>query len=96
MRRSSLLLLDEPLVGLDPEARVTVIRAIRNIAQGRTTLVVHHGEIDEFRPDVHIDLDNQTPRPTADARPGDQPAGPSFGPPRIDSAVRSIPEEATV
>jgi ATP-binding cassette subfamily B protein len=57
IRRSSVLLLDEPLVGLDPDARPLVIRAIRNIALGRTTLVVHHGELDELAPDVHLHLE---------------------------------------
>ncbi len=68
VRHASLLLLDEPLVGLDPDARVTVIAAIRNIAQGRTTLVVHHGDIAELAPDVHIDLDNRPslPHPVLD------------------------------
>jgi ABC-type multidrug transport system fused ATPase/permease subunit len=59
VRRASLMLLDEPLVGLDPDARTTVIHAIRNIARDRTTLVVHHGDLDELAPDVHIDLDNR-------------------------------------
>jgi ABC-type transport system involved in cytochrome bd biosynthesis fused ATPase/permease subunit len=69
VRKASLMLLDEPLVGLDPEARTTVIRAIRNIAKNRTTLVVHHGDLDEMAPDVHIDLDDRPtlPSPTSTA-----------------------------
>ncbi len=50
VRDASILLLDEPLAGLDPEARSVVARAIANIAAGRTTLVVHHGDLDELAP----------------------------------------------
>lgn len=56
LRDASILLLDEPLSGLDPEARETVARAIANIAGGRTTLVVHHGDLSELRPDYKLDL----------------------------------------
>ncbi len=56
LRNASLLLLDEPLTGLDPDARTLVARAIRNIAAGRTTLVVHHGELSEIAPDIHLEL----------------------------------------
>lgn len=56
LRDASILLLDEPLAGLDPAARRTVARAIRNIADGRTTLVVHHGDLGELNPDLVIDL----------------------------------------
>ncbi|MEZ5250215.1 MAG: ABC transporter ATP-binding protein [Ilumatobacteraceae bacterium] len=59
VRRASVLLLDEPLVGLDPDARSLVIRAIRNVARDRTTLVVHHGELDELSPDAHLHLDRR-------------------------------------
>jgi ATP-binding cassette subfamily B protein len=69
VRRASIVLLDEPLVGLDPDARALVITAIRNIARGRTTLVVHHGDIEELRPDEHLDLDaRRLPSPTPAAR----------------------------
>ena len=69
VRRASVLLLDEPLVGLDPAARTLVIAAIRNIAHERTTLVVHHGDLDELQPDAHLDLDARPlPRPTAAQR----------------------------
>ena len=59
VRDASILLLDEPLSGLDPEARRTVSRAIRNIADGRTTLIVHHGETSELAPDLCISLDER-------------------------------------
>ena len=66
VRRASILLLDEPLVGLDPDARVLVIAAIRNIAAHRTALVVHHGDLGELQPDEHLDLDSQpVPLPSA-------------------------------
>lgn len=56
VRDADLILLDEPLVGLDPDARTSVIAAIRNISRDRTALVVHHGDLDELAPDVHVDL----------------------------------------
>jgi ABC-type multidrug transport system fused ATPase/permease subunit len=57
LRDASILLLDEPLAGLDPDARILVARAITNIAAGRTTLVVHHGELDELGPDMELRLE---------------------------------------
>lgn len=65
LRDASILLLDEPLGGLDPEARMLVSRAISNIAAGRTTLVVHHGDFDDLRPDMELRLE----RPEAGLRP---------------------------
>lgn len=52
LRSASVLLLDEPLAGLDPEARALVGRAIRRTAAGRTTLVISHGPSVEIDPDV--------------------------------------------
>lgn len=62
LRDASILVLDEPLAGLDPDARDTVARAITNIADGRTTLVVHHGSLDELRPDYKIGLSRKPQR----------------------------------
>jgi len=56
LRDGSVVLFDEPLAGLDPDARRTVARAIRNIANGRTALVVHHGPLDDLRPDFQLQL----------------------------------------
>lgn len=56
LRDASVLLLDEPLSGLDPAARRIVANAITNIAGGRTTLVVHHGDLNELSPDYQLDL----------------------------------------
>ena len=57
LRDASILLLDEPLAGLDPEARTLVARAISNIADGRTTFVVHHGDLTDLGPDIELRLD---------------------------------------
>ncbi|MEZ5246100.1 MAG: ABC transporter ATP-binding protein [Acidimicrobiales bacterium] len=62
VRDASILVLDEPLTGLDPDARDTVARAIKNIAAGRTTLVIHHGDLDELDPDACLRLSHR-PRP---------------------------------
>lgn len=56
IRDASLLLLDEPLSGLDPDARLVVSSAIRRIAAGRTTFVVHHGTLDPLAPDVEFNF----------------------------------------
>lgn len=57
LRDARILLLDEPLTGLDPEAREVVGHAIRHIAAGRTALVVSHGPASELEPDQIIRLD---------------------------------------
>ncbi len=62
LRDASILLLDEPLAGLDPDARDTVASAITNIAAGRTTLVVHHGSLDELGPDYCVTLRHRPER----------------------------------
>lgn len=56
VRDARLLVLDEPLAGLDPEARPLVAQAIRRIAAGRTTIVVSHGTIDDLDPDLIVHL----------------------------------------
>lgn len=56
IRDSSIMLLDEPLVGLDPAARTTVAQAISRVAQGRTTVVIHHGDLSDLAPDSIIEL----------------------------------------
>lgn len=71
VRDAGVLVLDEPLSGLDPQARDTVARAITNIARGRTTLVIHHGTLDELGPDACLHL---THRSRAAIVP--EPAGP--------------------
>lgn len=62
VRDASILVLDEPLTGLDPDARDTVARAIKRIGRGRTTLVIHHGDLDLLRPDACLELSHH-PRP---------------------------------
>jgi ATP-binding cassette, subfamily B, bacterial len=57
LRDASILLLDEPLAGLDPDARTLVARAITNIADGRTTFVVHHGDLTDLGPDMELRLE---------------------------------------
>ena len=56
LRSAQILLLDEPLEGLDPKARIKVARAIRQIANGRTTIVVSHSAVDEIHPDCIIEI----------------------------------------
>jgi ATP-binding cassette, subfamily B, bacterial len=56
LRDASILILDEPLAGLDPESRALVSAAVRSIADGRTTLVVSHGPSQELQPDVVLHL----------------------------------------
>ncbi len=56
VRDGTILLLDEPLTGLDPQARELVAAAIANIARGRTTVVVHHGDPSGLQADLSIDL----------------------------------------
>src|SRR5439155_26296118 len=56
IRDARVLLLDEPLAGLDPEARPVVAEAIRRIAAGRTTIVISHGYVDELDPDVVLHI----------------------------------------
>jgi ATP-binding cassette subfamily B protein len=57
LRDARILLLDEPLAGLDPVARATVGRALSIIAEGRTTLVVHHGDGIELSADLVIRME---------------------------------------
>lgn len=52
VRDARLVLLDEPLAGLDPDARILVAQGIRRVALGRTTLVVSHDLPPELDPHV--------------------------------------------
>ncbi len=68
LRNASILLLDEPLSGLDPVAADTVAKAITGIAEGRTTVIVHHGDLRSLQPDLTIEL--QAPsRPLESTQP---------------------------
>jgi len=58
VRNAPIVLLDEPLGGLDPEARASVVPAIANLAQGRTTLLVHHGSLDGLGVGFHLHLED--------------------------------------
>ncbi len=70
VRDARIVLLDEPLAGVDPEARALVASAIRRIAAGRTTIVVNHGPADEISPDTVINLaDGRVTRPIRRLRP---------------------------
>jgi ATP-binding cassette subfamily B protein len=54
LRHATVVLLDEPMAGLDPDARQLVGLAMRRIAAGRTTLVISHGPASELAPDVVV------------------------------------------
>lgn len=56
VRDASLVLLDEPMTGLDPDARRLVGQAVRRIAAGRTTIVISHGPASELDPDVIVTM----------------------------------------
>jgi len=56
VREARVLILDEPLAGLDPQSRAVVAQAIRGIAAGRTTIVVSHGMSAEIGPDVVLHM----------------------------------------
>jgi len=58
LRNAPIVLLDEPLAGLDPQARVAVAAAIQNLARGRTMLVVSHGDTQEFGASHRIRLED--------------------------------------
>jgi ATP-binding cassette subfamily B protein len=58
LREARVLLLDEPLAGLDPEARDVVARAIKRVAAGRTTVVVSHEAVADFDPDLVLRLED--------------------------------------
>jgi ATP-binding cassette subfamily B protein len=58
VRDADILLLDEPFAGLDSEAMPAVGRSIRDIARGRTTIVVTHDGLANLQPDVVIELDD--------------------------------------
>ncbi len=70
VRDARIVVLDEPLAGVDPEARAIVAQAIRRIAAGRTTIVVNHGPAREISPDVVINLvDGCASQPVRRLRP---------------------------
>ena len=56
LRDAPVILLDEPLTGLDPEAREIVAQAIRRLSSDRTVLVVSHGPASELDPDLVVEM----------------------------------------
>jgi ATP-binding cassette subfamily B protein len=58
VRDARVVLLDEPLAGVDAESRETVAEAIRRFTSGRTTIVVSHGSASELEPDAVVQLLN--------------------------------------
>ncbi|HEX2069662.1 MAG TPA: ABC transporter transmembrane domain-containing protein [Actinomycetota bacterium] len=56
LRDARIVLLDEPLAGLDPDAREVVAEAIQRLASDRTVLVVSHGPASELNPDLVVGL----------------------------------------
>lgn len=57
IRRSPILLLDEPTAGLDEENETKVIDALERLAQGRTTLLITHDLVLASRADEIIYLE---------------------------------------
>ena len=76
VRDAPIVLLDEPLAGIDPDARAQVARAIRRIAAGRTTLVVSHGPVEEVDPDIVVILDGGRVTSVDHRHPADAPRFP--------------------
>lgn len=69
VRDAPIVLLDEPLAGLDPDARDAVVAAISNLAEKRTTLLVHHGSLKGLGVDYQLHLSNgQVGNPLAQER----------------------------
>ncbi len=58
LRGAPIVLLDEPLAGLDPEAKQGVITAIQNMANGCTMLVVSHEDAEELGATHRIHLED--------------------------------------
>ncbi|HEX2088315.1 MAG TPA: ABC transporter ATP-binding protein [Actinomycetota bacterium] len=56
LRDASVVLLDEPLSGLDPEARQVVAEAIQRLSSDRTVLAVSHGPATELNPDLIVEV----------------------------------------
>ncbi len=56
LRDARVILLDEPLAGVDPEARGVVAEAIQRLSFDRTILVVSHGLASELDPDLVVEL----------------------------------------
>lgn len=58
LRGGELLILDEPLAGIDAGAKEAVGRGIRHLSEGRTTIVVSHEEIPHFEPGLRVEIDS--------------------------------------
>jgi len=56
LRHARVLVLDEPLAGLDPAAREQVAASVQRVSSGRTTIIVNHGGNEVFDPDMEITL----------------------------------------
>lgn len=56
LRHASVLVLDEPLSGLDLTARELVAESVQRVSAGRTTIIVNHGGNDIFDPDIEVTL----------------------------------------
>ena len=56
LRRSPILVLDEPFAHLDETNRDHVIKALREVSAGRTVLLVTHRDTPGLEPDLEIEL----------------------------------------
>ena len=87
VRDAPILLLDEPLAGLDPQAAAGVCAAVRRLAEGRTTIIVHHGDATAFAPDLTLSMRHGLIVPAVDDARRSSPAQQVHVVPPLASAV---------
>lgn len=76
MKQADLYIIDEPLAGIDVESKAKIMAAILEVTQGKTLLVIMHGDSEYYRHfDRILDLTKLAGEPLAEAKvPGDSRA----------------------